>query len=130
MSQALAAMLLMNDNLQTGGHCLGRWKNQRRWNMLYHVHITTVTEGREEEALRLLKRLADHSNKINPKAVVEIVRHVDGPANELIWLGKLESLADHEEGGKVFQSDPQTQAMMKEGEELFTNGENRIYEVL
>ena len=98
--------------------------------MLYHVHITQVAQGREEEALRLLKKLAEHSNQINPRATVEIVRRVDGPANELIWLGKLESLADHDEGGKVFQSDPQTQAMMKEGEELFTNRENRIYEIL
>lgn len=98
--------------------------------MLYNTVRGTLTSGREEEALRWLKRLAEHSNQINPRAVVEIVRRVDGPPNEVMWIGKLASMADHEEGGKVFQADAQTKALFKEGEELFTVGEERFYEIL
>ena len=98
--------------------------------MLYHVLRGTVAPGREEEALRWLKQLAEHSNKINPRAVVEIVRRVGGPPNELIWLGKLASMADHEAGGEEFQADPQTQAMLQAGEELFTDRKESFYEVL
>jgi hypothetical protein len=98
--------------------------------MLYHTVRGTLTSGREEEALRWLKRLAEHSNQINPRAVVELIRRVDGAPNEVIWLGKLASMADHEAGGQVFQADPQTQALFKEGEELYTLGEERFYEIL
>jgi hypothetical protein len=98
--------------------------------MIYHVVSGKVPSGREEEAIAWLKKLAEHSNQINPRAVVEITRRLDGPVNEYSWVGKLESLAAHEEGGKVFQVDPQTQAIMKEGEGLFTDVRQHFYEIL
>lgn len=98
--------------------------------MLYHVITLTVPAGRQDEAVRLLKQLAERSNQINPRAVVEIVRRVDGPQEELLWVGKLASMEDHHAGGEVFQADPQVQAWMKEGEDFLNSSAERFYEIL
>ncbi len=98
--------------------------------MIYHTFTGKAVAGKEAEAERWLKKLAEHSNRINPAAVVEILRRIDGPTNEYIWVGKLESLAVHESGGKVFQADPQTQALFKEGEGLLTDPVQHFYQIL
>jgi hypothetical protein len=98
--------------------------------MIYHAISGKAAPGRDKEAARWLKKLAEHSNQVNPRAVVEIARRLEGPVNEYLWVGKLESLAAHEEGGKVFQADPQTAVLMKEGEGLFTDMTQHFYEIL
>ena len=98
--------------------------------MIYHVLSGKAAPGKEEEVIRWLKKLAQHSNQINPNAVVEIARRMDGPIDEYSWIGKIESLAAHEAGGKLFDAHPQTAALMKEGEGLLTNVVQHFYEIL
>jgi hypothetical protein len=60
--------------------------------MIYHTITGKATPGREEEAVRWLKKIAQY-NEQNYSRTVEVLHPLDGPDNVYIFAIKVDSFA-------------------------------------
>ena len=97
--------------------------------MFYFTVTGKATPGREEEAVRWLKKLALY-NEQNYSRTVEILAPLAGPNHVYIFVIKVESLAVWEADHKRWATDAQAHALYGEREELFVDFTSHILETL
>src|SRR5688572_24273923 len=97
--------------------------------MLYHTITGKATPGREEEAVRWLKKIAQY-NEQNYTRTVEVLHPVDGRDNVYIFAVKVDSFAVWEADNKRWATDAQGAAILKEGEGIFGDFVNHLFEIL
>lgn len=97
--------------------------------MIYYTISAKATPGREAEAVRWIKKMAQY-NEQNYARTVEVLHPMDGPGNVYIFVIKMESLTVWEADTKRWVEDAQGNAMLKEGDGLVSDLENHLYEVL
>lgn len=97
--------------------------------MIIHVISAVTTPGQEKEAVAWVKQLAQYANEKHGHSV-EIMRSMDGRNGRYHWGHQIDSPAAWETTSATWNADPQVQAMLDKGRDLFTNYETHRYEVV
>jgi len=97
---------------------------------IYQVVSVAPAEGKGEEALQWLTRLANYFNELYSKYVkIEIISSLDGK-DRLHWVARIKSYAAFEESTKLTESDPKWKHFFEEARGLFGLTETHFYRIM
>src|SRR5215204_5159545 len=94
--------------------------------MIYWTVTVTVIPGKEEEAVKWMKKLAQYENE-HVGTDIQLCQPMDGEGNRYVWVEKHESLAAWEECDRLFEADAGALAIRAEGEGLFSHSETHYW---
>ena len=81
--------------------------------MILSVRTFTIQEGKQQEAIAALVKIANYVNE-NHGGDVHVERNISGPMNQMHLIAERESLAAYESAMKKIKADEKLQKMVAE----------------